>query len=571
MVTARDANGNPIQGASVVLVATPTTGNTLTQPVGTTNASGVATGTLSSTVAESKTVSATINGVAVTQTATVVVNPGAVSGTLSTVAATSPITAGSGTSTITVTARDVNGNPVPGAAVVLAATPTTGNTLTQPVGTTAASGVPTGRLSPPPAESKTVSATINSVAITQTATVVVNAGAVSAAQSTVSATSPITAGSGTSTITVTARDASGNPIQGATVTLAVTPPTGNTVTQPVGTTNANGVATGTLSSTAAQTKTVSATINSVPITQTATVVVNPGTVSAAQSAVTATSPIAAGTGTSTITVTALDGVGNPIPGATVVLSATGAGNTLTQPGGPTNADGVATGTLSSIVAQSKTVSASINTVGITQTATVVVTASPASGAQSSLAATSPITAGTETSTITVTARDGLGNPVPGATVVLSATGTGNALTQPSATTNSSGVATGTLSSTVAEPKTVSATVNGVAVTQTASVVVNAGPASKLTLTTAPSSSAQSGTALAQQPVAQLQDANGNAVSQAGVLVTATVVQAGATASNATATTGAGGAATFSGLTLTGTAGGCTPRLRAAGAPAGAAA
>src|SRR3989442_15983590 len=198
----------------------------------------------------------------------------------------------------------------------------------------------------------------------------------------------------------------------------------------------------------------------------------------------------------------------------------------------------------------------------------VVTASTVSGAQSSLAATSPITAGTETSTITVTARDGLGNPVPGATVVLSATGTGNALTQPSATTNSSGVATGTLSSTVAEPKTVSATVNGVAVTQTASVVVNAGPASKLTLTTAPSSSAQSGTALAQQPVAQLQDANGNAVSQAGVLVTATVVQAGGTAGNATATTADRGAATLSRLTLTGTAGRFTPRFRSTRLTAG---
>src|SRR5438477_502886 len=52
---------------------------------------------------------------------------------------------------------------------------------------------------------------------------------------------------------------------------------------------------------------------------------------------------------------------------------------------------------------------------------------------------------------------------------------------------------------------------------------------------------------------QLQDANGNPVSQGGVLVTATPSPAGATASNNTATTGPTGAATFSGLTLTGTA------------------
>jgi hypothetical protein len=71
-VTARDANGNLISGATVVLAATGS-GNTLTQPAGPTNASGVATGTLSSTVAGTKTVSATISGVAITQTATVTV------------------------------------------------------------------------------------------------------------------------------------------------------------------------------------------------------------------------------------------------------------------------------------------------------------------------------------------------------------------------------------------------------------------------------------------------------------------------------------------------------------------
>src|SRR5439155_1672274 len=206
-------------------------------------------------------------------------------------------------------------------------------------------------------------------------------GAVSAAQSTVSATSPIAAGSGTSTITVTAKDANGNPIQGATVTLAATPTAGNTLTQPVGTTDAGGVATGTLWATAAGSQTVSATIDAVAITQTATVVVNPGAVSAAQATVTATSPIAAGTGTSTITVTAKDGFGNPIAGAAVVVAASGLGNTVTQPDGPTNADGVATGTLSSVVAGSKTVSATINTLAVTQTATVVVMASSVRGTQ----------------------------------------------------------------------------------------------------------------------------------------------------------------------------------------------
>jgi adhesin/invasin len=81
--------------------------------------------------------------------------------------------------------------------------------------------------------------------------------------------------------------------------------------------------------------------------------------------------------------------------------------------------------------------------------------------------------GSGTATITVTAKDASGNPVSGATVVLSASGTGNTLTQPVGPTNGSGVATGTLSSSVAETKTISATANGTAITQTATVEVQA--------------------------------------------------------------------------------------------------
>src|SRR5207247_6370000 len=89
-------------------------------------------------------------------------------------------------------------------------------------------------------------------------------------------------------------------------------------------------------------------------------------------------------------------------------------------------------------------------------------------------------------------------------------------------------------------------------------------AGRVAFTTAPSSTGQSGVALAQQPVLQLQDGNGNPVSQSGVVVTATVSPAGATPSNATATTNGSGVATFSGLTLTGTVGSYTLSFGATG-------
>src|SRR5206468_11008304 len=66
-----------------------------------------------------------------------------------------------------------------------------------------------------------------------------------------------------------------------------------------------------------------------------------------------------------------------------------------------------------------------------------------------------------------------------------------------------------------------------------------------------------GPPLARLPAVQLHDANGNHVSQRGVHAIPTRALPVSTASNNTATTDPSGAATFSGLTLTGTAGSYT--------------
>ena len=458
-VTARDANGNAISGATVVLSATGT-GNTLTQP-GSTNASGVATGTLSSTVAETKTVSATISGAPINQTATVTVT--ASTGDLTVTTNTTGQSLDPNGYTVSVDggagqAIGINGSATFTGLSAANHTVTLGDVAancTVNGGNTQTVAVPGGGTATAPF----------SVACTAV---------VSASQSTVTAApTSITAGSGSSTITVTARDASGNTIGGASVSLTATGGTGNTLSPATGTTNGSGVFTATFSSTSTGGKTISATAGGVAITPTASVTVTPGPVSASQSTVTASpTSITAGSGASTITVTARDASGNLISGASVSLTATGGGNTLTQPASTTNGSGVAAGSLSSTVAGSKTVSATISGVLINQTAAVTVTPGPVSASQSSVTASpTSITAGSGTSTITVTARDGNGNAISGATVALSATGTGNTLTQPASTTNGSGIATGTLSSTVAETKTVSATISGVLINQTASVTV----------------------------------------------------------------------------------------------------
>jgi hypothetical protein len=78
-------------------------------------------------------------------------------------------------------------------------------------------------------------------------------------------------------------------------------------------------------------------------------------------------------------------------------------------------------------------------------------------------------------------------------------------------------------------------------------------AAKLVIVTEPSAGATSGAPLSPQPVVQLQDANGNAVSQGGVAVSAVLLSGGGSLSGTTTVaTNASGAAGFSTLAITGT-------------------
>ena len=530
-VTAKDQFGNGVGGASVTIAISGTGGNT-TSPASltqTANGSGVATWQLNSTIAESKTVTATANAVAITDNAVVTVNPGTVAAAQSTVSANpTSITAcaascspGAGTaSTITVTATDQFGNTVGSASVTIAITGSLNTTspvsLTQ---TANGSGVATWTLNSSFPETKTISATANSVSITETATVTVNTTVVSASQSTVSASpatiaacqTSCTPGGGTATtITVTAKDQFGNGVGGASVTIAISGAGGNT-TSPVSltqTANGSGIATWQLNSTVAESKTVTATANAVAITDNAAVTVNPGAVSASQSTVTTpqtTDSACSGTCTtatnraSLITITAKDQFQNLIQNATVVMSGSPAtGNTFTAPPN-TNSSGVSTSTFSSTKAESKTISATVGGVLVTQTVAVTVIPAGVNAANSSLTAgLSSITAcatsctqGAGTgSVITVTAKDAFGNLIQNAKVVLSSTGSNPAFNPSPPNTNSSGVSTSTFSSTTAEGKTISGTLQVgsgsiVGITQTAGVTVTAGSATQLAFTNQP--------------------------------------------------------------------------------------
>ncbi|HWP36325.1 MAG TPA: invasin domain 3-containing protein, partial [Gemmatimonadales bacterium] len=169
----------------------------------------------------------------------------------------------------------------------------------------------------------TLSGTVNTLPITEAATVTFTPGAASGATTTIAATpSAITAdGAATATVTVTVRDAHGNlrTAGGDTVALITTLGTLSTVSD-----NRNGTYTATLTAdTTSGTATLSGTVNTLPITEAATVTFTPGAASASQT--TATVPDGTAGQLTTITVQARDEFGNDLTlgGDIVVVMITG--------------------------------------------------------------------------------------------------------------------------------------------------------------------------------------------------------------------------------------------------------
>jgi hypothetical protein len=141
--------------------------------------------------------------------------------------------------------------------------------------------------------------------------------------------------------------------------------------------------------------------------------------------------------------------------------------------------------------------------------TTVVTASPAS-----------VTADGSSTTLTVTVRDAFGNVVPGQTVTLDATGSSNTLVQPSAPTDAGGQASGTLASTKAEAKTVTATVGAVLATTTVAFVAGSPAAARSLFVASPASIPADGITTSTLTLT-LADQYGNVVANLPVTVSST--------------------------------------------------
>jgi adhesin/invasin len=259
--------------------------------------------------------------------------------------------------------------------------------------------------------------------------------------------------------------------------------------------------------------------------------------------------------------------GAGVPGQTVTFAATD-GGTVAPVTAVTGANGQAQTTLTvgtRIGAYNFTASSNGFTVGAKASATL--------GAATKMVIVGPaaftVTSGVApTNASSVSVVDGGDNGVPNITAQVDIS-IGTQSTSVSATSDANG--------TIAMPPSFALTaklgVYTIKISNTAltgspitfTVTVVAGAAAKLALATAPPATATSGTLWTPQPAVQIQDVNGNAVAQSGVVVTAAMTSGSGTLNGTlTATTVVSGLASFTGLSIAGPLGPRTLTFTATG-------
>jgi hypothetical protein len=287
-LTAKDSSGTQLTtgGSTVVFSLVGGTGATGSGTFGTVtdNGNGTYTATFTGTTVGSNTITATIDGTALTSTPASITITSAADPAQSTVTINpTSIQSGSPT-TVTLTAKDTTGTQLTtgGSTVVFSLGNGTGQTGQGTFGavTDNGNGTYTATFTGTIQGTNTITATIDGTALTSTApTVTITPGPIDPSQTTVAvATSPIP-NLGQTTVTLTAKDASGNQetTGGATVVFSLA--SGGTAAGTFSqvTDNGNGTYTATFTASTAGTSTIDALINTQQVTSTppATITVTP--------------------------------------------------------------------------------------------------------------------------------------------------------------------------------------------------------------------------------------------------------------------------------------------------------
>ncbi|HUV37661.1 MAG TPA: Ig-like domain-containing protein [Patescibacteria group bacterium] len=356
------------------------------------------------------------------------------------------------------------------------------------------------------------------------------------------------------TVTVTVRDAFGNPVDGIGVELVVSGSPDSNFVSPSGSQNSDidGKAVFELRSIRTGWKTVQARIDGVLKTDGVDVEFKAGNSFAPASLVTAapdTVTVSDGAETGTVTVSVRDRYDNLVEGGTVVLNVTGSNNTYV-PDPPilySDENGEASFLVWSTTAEIKQATATIDGDPMPYSVPIVFKAAQSDTGQSTIIASPPAATadGADPVSVTVTARDEFGNSVFRAVVTLNISGDGYDYNPFSITTGTDGVAEFTVTSTKAEEKHIRAVIDGV--TKTSGVWVDFVPGDPdpalSQITAAPASAVADGVESVTVDVLVL-DTYSNRVSGRDVVLQVTP-PTGIDIDPPDATTGANGIASFS--------------------------
>jgi hypothetical protein len=218
-----------------------------------------------------------------------------------------------------------------------------------------------------------------------------------------------------------------------------------------------------------------------------------------------------------VTVTALDRLLEPVPNVKVTLFTTGRESVIRQPEAYTDERGEAHGFVASTAAEFMLIGAALPNGEVLMRAVANFRAAPPDALQSTLSVSpGPVASdGVGAFAVVATLRDVLGRPVVGQRVTLTASGSGNVLTQPPPT-GPDGSATGALRSTVLETKEITAKAGEMVIAQRAIATFSAGApsAAHSTMAVSPSEGIPANGVSAAVVTLQLNDSSGNPVAGA---------------------------------------------------------
>jgi hypothetical protein len=528
---ARDASGNnlPAGGLTVAFALAASAGATGTFSPVTDNNNGTYTATFTGKLAGSNSITATINGQPVTSAApTIAVTPGSVSPSSSVLSLSLPSIQFGGSTTVDLLPEDAYGNVVTSPVTVGFGLGSTGNTSAKgtfgPI-THNADGSYSTSFTGTADGSNTITATINSAAVTSASpSVQVSLDTFSAATSFVALGSPTVQSGTTTLVTLQAEDAKGvkETAGGLKVSFSLGSTTGGKGTFSSVTDNDNGTYTATFTGALVGKNTIVAAINGTRLTsKAAAITVTAGQLSLARSPITLSSSTARAGTPVTVTFQPEDAAGNKltVTGLNVVFglgSGTGSGTF----GAVKFSNGTYTATFTPTTVGTNTITATVGGSAVASTPAIAITAGTASTAKSLvIAGSSPVQSGSST-TVTLQAIDAFGNAETSGGLVVAfklANTTGGQGTFGKVTDNKNGTYTATFTGTLVGTNTITTTIGGTKVASTAPVAIIPGAVSptKSTLKVSSATVAVNGTVTV---TLQAKDAAGNNETTGGAVV-----------------------------------------------------